>query len=180
MREMARRWGVRAILLLAGVAVSACSTGGPQSDTPETPRTTTNDPTDTYDKTNPNIEGRLGDLFSAANDTAKGQNLRVNKYLWRGALETLSFLPLESTDPFSGVITTEWGSLSGAENERFKVTVYISDEKLKAETLRVAVFRQVRRGGGWTTAAVQDEVPRRIEDSILTRARQLRIADKKS
>lgn len=120
------------------------------------------------------------DLFLGEDTPGTGQNLRVNKYLWRGALDTLSFLPLASTDPFSGVIVTDWGVAQASPDERFKVTVFISDERLTADTLRVAVFREVRNGQGWQTAPVQADLPRRIEDSILTRARQLRIADRQA
>ncbi|WP_170317573.1 DUF3576 domain-containing protein [Paroceanicella profunda] len=120
----------------------------------------------------------VGDIFSGGSDQENtGQSLKVNKYIWKGALETLSFLPLSSTDPFSGVIVTDWGTAQGAANERFKVTVFISDERLTTDTLRVAVFREVRDGNTWVSAPVQEEVPRQIEDSILTRARQLRIAE---
>ncbi len=121
----------------------------------------------------------LGDAFrGGATDEATGGSLRVNKHLWRGALDTLSFLPLASTDPFSGVIVTDWGTPQGAQDERFKVTVFIADERLNTETLRVAVFRETRGPQGWISAPVADEVPRGIEDAILTRARQLRIAER--
>lgn len=123
----------------------------------------------------------IGGLFTGTEDPGTGQNLRVNKFIWRGALDTLSFLPLASSDPFSGVIVTDWGTITDAEAaERFKVTVYIADERLTADTLRVAVFREVRGNEGWISAPVQSDVPRQIEDSILTRARQLRIADKEA
>ncbi|HEU0221857.1 MAG TPA: DUF3576 domain-containing protein [Paracoccaceae bacterium] len=118
------------------------------------------------------------ELFVSENEPGTGQNLRVNKYLWRGALDTLSFLPLASTDPFSGVIVTDWGTTNASPDERFKVSVFISNERLTSDTLRVAVFREVRNDTGWVSAPVQAEVPRQIEDSILTRARQLRIAEK--
>ncbi|WP_118133246.1 DUF3576 domain-containing protein [Oceanicella sp. SM1341] len=120
----------------------------------------------------------VGDIFGGGSvQQNTGQSLQVNKYIWKGALETLSFLPLASTDPFSGVIVTDWGTSQAAANERFKVTVFISDERLAADTLRVAVFREVRDGNVWQSAPVQEDVPRQIEDSILTRARQLRIAE---
>lgn len=122
------------------------------------------------------------DVFdnNSANDELGGGNLRVNKFLWRGSLDTLSFLPLASTDPFSGVITTDWGTTVDDSGERFKVTVFIGDEKLTASSLKVAVFREVRRSGDWVSAPVQDQTPRKIEDAILTRARQLRIEAKEA
>lgn len=124
----------------------------------------------------------LSELFVGTEEEGTGQNLRVNKYIWRGALDTLSFLPLASTDPFSGVIVTDWGTPAGGEaaEERFKVTVYIADERLTPDTLRVAVFREIRGRQGWESAPVGETLPRQIEDSILTRARQLRIAEKEA
>jgi len=96
----------------------------------------------------------------------------VNKYLWRAALETLSFLPLESSDPVSGVFTTGWGAPAGARNA-VRATVYIQDPALDARSLRVAAFRRTGRG----SAPLSDTAVRELEDSILTRARQLKIAD---
>ncbi|MEM9048686.1 MAG: DUF3576 domain-containing protein [Pseudomonadota bacterium] len=128
----------------------------------------------------------VSELFVGTDRTGTGQNLRVNKFIWRGALDTLSFLPLASSDPFSGVIVTDWGTVTDVEatdveaSERFKVTVYIANERLTADTLRVAVFREVRGNEGWISAPVQADVPRQIEDSILTRARQLRIAEREA
>lgn len=122
------------------------------------------------------------EMFSSLGGGAaagSGQSLQVNKYIWRGALDTLSFLPLASTDPFSGVIVTDWGTAPAStdgQSERFKVTVFIENDRLAPDTLRVAVFREVESAQGWRSAEVQDDVPRQIEDAILTRARQLRIA----
>jgi len=96
----------------------------------------------------------------------------VNKYLWRASLETLSFLPLESADPVSGVFTTGWGAPAGARNA-VRATVYIQDPALDARSLRVAAFRRTGRG----SVPLSDAAVRELEDSILTRARQLRIAD---
>lgn len=102
--------------------------------------------------------------------------LGVNAYLWRASLDTLSFLPLASTDPFGGVITTDWGSAANAPNERFKVTAYVKGPELIAESLSVTVNKQVRGPGGvWTAAPVAPAVVSQLEDAVLTRARQLRV-----
>ena len=102
----------------------------------------------------------------------------VNGFLWRASLDTMSFMPLASADPFGGVIITDWHSPAGSPNERFKATVYILDKKLRADGVRVSVFRQTRdASGGWADAGVSPETRTRLEDTILTRARQLRIAD---
>ena len=101
----------------------------------------------------------------------------VNSFLWRASLDTLSFMPVVSADPFGGVILTDWHSPAETPNERFKVNVYILDRQLRADGVRVAVFRQQRVGGAeWRDATVAPETQRQLEDAILTRARQLRLA----
>jgi len=105
--------------------------------------------------------------------------LPVNKYLWQGALDTLSFLPLASSDPFTGVIATEWGSTPEAPGERLKVTAYILNPGLTAAALKVAVYREVRSDTGvWAPAPVSADTGRQLEDAILARARQIRIAER--
>lgn len=103
----------------------------------------------------------------------------VNKHLWRASLDTLAFLPLNSTDPFTGVIATDWAASPEAPNERFKVTAYVKSPSLAASSLQVAVFREIRSPEGpWTTAPVSSATARQLEDAILVRARQLRISDR--
>jgi hypothetical protein len=119
--------------------------------------------------------GSVGGILGGGGD--EKARLPVNKYLWQGALDTLSFLPLASTDPFTGVIATEWGSTPDAPGERFKVTAYILNSGLSAAALKVAVFREVQSEGGlWVPAPVSADTARQLEDAILTRARQIRIA----
>lgn len=102
--------------------------------------------------------------------------LGVNSYLWHASLDTLSFMPLKSADPFGGVIITEWYSAPAAPNDRMRVTVYILDRRLRADGLKVAVFRQSLGPQGWVDAAVNPETAVKLEDAILTRARELRLA----
>jgi Domain of unknown function (DUF3576) len=104
------------------------------------------------------------------------RTLGVNSYLWHASLDTLSFIPLSSADPFGGVIITDWYSAPQVPNERMKVTIYILDRNLRADGLKVAVFRQVRGTDGWADAAVAADTAIRLEDAILTRARELRLA----
>ena len=103
-------------------------------------------------------------------------NMGVNAYLWRASLETLNFMPLSDVDPFGGVIVTDWYASAEAPNERFKANVYILDTGLRADALKVSIFKQTRAAGGWNDAAVDADTARQIENSILTRARQLYIA----
>ena len=100
----------------------------------------------------------------------------VNRYLWAASLETLDFLPVYSADPIAGLIISDWYINPEAPNERFKTTVYILDNALRADALRVSVFRQERDDqGAWVDVAVNPATPREIENAILTRARQLRL-----
>ncbi len=100
----------------------------------------------------------------------------VNAFLWRATLDTLSFMPLADSDPFGGTYATEWHSIAEKPDERFKVQVYILDTRLRADGLAVQVFRQMRDSSGWVDASVDPDTAIQIENSILTRARQLRIA----
>lgn len=104
-----------------------------------------------------------------------GGGIGVNSYLWRASLDTVSFLPLASADAFGGVIITDWYSPANAPDERFKVTIYILDRRLRADGLKVAVFKQARQDGGWVDAPVSSNTTIDLENAILTRARQLRI-----
>jgi hypothetical protein len=98
----------------------------------------------------------------------------VNSYLWRASLETLSFMPLTQADSAGGVIVTDWYSNPGNPNERVKVSVSILDQDLRADALRVAASRQVLQGGNWLEAPVQAATVQKLEDIILTKARDLR------
>ena len=98
----------------------------------------------------------------------------VNGWLWRASLETLSFMPLLQSDSAGGVIVTDWYANPNNPGERVKVTVTILDQDLRADALRVAASRQVAQGGGWVDAPVQAATVQRLEDIILTKARDLR------
>jgi hypothetical protein len=121
-------------------------------------------------------EGGLN-LFGDDEGQPTGGDIGVNSFLWRASLDTISFMPVNSADPFGGVIITDWHANAEAPNERFKLNVYILGRQLRADGIRVAVFRQVlNRGGQWQDASVPEATKTKIEDSILTRARQLRNA----
>lgn len=108
-------------------------------------------------------------------DQDSGGGIGVNGFLWRASLDTIAFMPVSSADPFGGVIITDWYAMPDTPQERFKMNVYILDRALRADGVRVAVFRQVQDGnGGWVDASVPDSANGKIEDAILTRARQLR------
>ncbi|TKD51938.1 DUF3576 domain-containing protein [Sphingomonas baiyangensis] len=98
----------------------------------------------------------------------------VNSYLWRASLETLSFMPLLQTDSNGGVIVTDWYVNPNTPGERMKVTVTILDTDLRADAVRVAALREVNQNGQWVSAPVQAATVQKLEDIILTTARDLR------
>lgn len=144
-----------AALLSAGLVTSGCSTLRGGSDTAQSESLS---------------KARKAKRKNAA------PNMGVNSYLWRASLETLDFMPLDSVDPFGGVIITDWYANPSVANERFKANVYILDANLRADALKVSVFKQKRQGGGWVDAATDADTAREIENAILTRARELYIA----
>ena len=173
--------GVRLTSILAGAALIAslggCAWGDPDSTYPEYqkhgrgPHTAT--PPDS-------VFGPGGiSLFGADEPEVDegGSGIGVNSYLWRASLDTISFMPLASADPFGGVIITDWYTPAEAPEERLKVNIVILGRQLRADGVRASVFRQQRDGtGAWVDAAVAPETATELENAILTRARQLRIA----
>jgi hypothetical protein len=162
---------------LAAVMIAGCS-----GVTVEEPQAVRNEQTDRIRQQYGTITGDEGFvLFSSRQREQQdggggGPSIGVNVYLWRAALETIDFMPLVQADPFGGVIITDWFSPPETPGERFKLTVYILDRELRADGVKVAVFRQINGDGGWTDATVESTTAIGIEDSILTRARELRIA----
>jgi hypothetical protein len=98
----------------------------------------------------------------------------INAYLWRAALDTVAFMPLLQTDSNGGVIVTDWYVNPGSPGERMKLTVTILDRDLRADAVRVAASRQLLQSGQWIDAPVQAATVQKLEDIILTKARDLR------
>ncbi|WP_257557047.1 DUF3576 domain-containing protein [Sphingobium sp. CFD-2] len=105
---------------------------------------------------------------------SKVTTIGVNAYLWRASLDTLSFMPMVQTDSNGGVIVTDWYANPNSPNERMKLTVSILDQDLRADALRVAASRQVSQGGQWVDVPVQAPTVQKLEEIILTKARDLR------
>jgi len=102
----------------------------------------------------------------------------VNAYLWRATLDTLSFMPLGSADPWGGVVNYDWYVNPQAPNERFKATVFILDRRLRADALNVAITKEVKdAAGAWVSAPVAAQTETDLENAILTKARQLNLAN---
>jgi hypothetical protein len=121
-----------------------------------------------------------GGLFGSKSEKkdAPDTGVAVNAFLWRASLDTINFIPLVSADPFGGVIISDWYTPQESPNERMKVQITILDRELRADGVRVSVFKQMAnaKGGGWVDAQVDPHTNTDIENAILTRARQLRIA----
>ena len=107
---------------------------------------------------------------------ASGDSITVNSYLWRASLDTVSFMPLTTVDPFGGVILTDWYSDPEKQNERYKLNVFVKGSQLRSDAISVSAFQQKRSGSTWKDVAVDPTIARKIEDAILTRARQVRVA----
>jgi hypothetical protein len=158
------------LLLPAAIATGGCSIFGSADDAQKAPEPVTA----TDGKNGGLLDGLLGNPLLGGSRSDDG--IAVNSYLWRASLDTVSFLPLSTADPFGGVIITDWYSPPESPGERFKVTVYILDRELRADGLRVTVFRQKRETpGGWIEAPVDKKLNRDLENAILKRARQMRI-----
>lgn len=161
------------------LAFSACSgiKGGEAKYPTGADRAATGGNNNIYEK--PQSIFGAGGLLGAAtgkNDRDQGVGLGVNALLWRASLDTINFMPITSADPFGGTIITDWYSNPSITDERVKVNIYILGRELRADGIRVAMFRQIRKGGGWQDAAVDPAAAGQLEDAILTRARELRIA----
>ena len=120
-------------------------------------------------------------LLGGQNDANENNGIGVNGFLWRASLDTISFLPLTSADPFGGVIITDWYTPPESPAERFKVTVYILGRELRADGVRVSVFRQKREatGADWLDASTGKNTSTSLENAILSRARELRVSQRR-
>jgi hypothetical protein len=174
----------RIILVVAAtLALTACGADLSNKGTvfPETKRIKRGG-TDAYDKgADQSIFG--GDGFNLFGGGSKdeagggvGSGIAVNSFLWRAALDTVSFMPLSSADPFGGVILTDWYSPPETPNERFKLNIFILDRQLRADALRVAVFKEIEKDNLWRAAVIEKKTTINIENRILERARELRLA----
>ena len=100
----------------------------------------------------------------------------VNSFLWRASLDVLSFMPLLQADPFGGVIITDWYTPPSSPKERFKVDVLILDPQLRSDALRISIFHQIHEHGVWKEIPTDATVVNDVEESILLKARSLRIS----
>ena len=126
-------------------------------------------------------EGGFSLLGERGNKDKNQNGLGVNGFLWRASLDTVSFMPIASADPFGGVITTDWYAAPDAPNERAKLNIFILDRDLRADGVKVTVFRQTKGADGeWADAPIAAATATQLEEAILTRARQLKLAQRDS
>lgn len=155
--------------ILIALIISACSPSGKAKD---------------YND-NLGPQGDIGTIFGdsmtfggpdKAGKNGTGSNIAVNSFLWRASLDTLSFMPLNQVDPFGGVILSDWYSTPESPTERYKLNVYILTRALRSDGVKVSVFKQMRSASNeWQDVGVNKDTATQIENSILTRARQMRI-----
>ena len=158
----------RYLLLILIAGLTACSSLEPRTDIPAT------------DKEDPGsfITGRsesgvsLSDITGLSNKESSG--IPVNALLWRASLDITSILPIDDIDVFSGTLITDWYSLPSKPSEQIKLAVFVLDKELRSDAIRVVVYVQSRKGDVWQDAGIDPELAIRLEDLILTRARELR------
>jgi hypothetical protein len=172
----ARRMLAVAGVLALGLSVTACNFDlGGEAKYPS-PNRQKPGPTVQYED-EPGVFG-AGGMFGPdlPDEQGGGGGIGVNNLLWRASLDTVSFMPLVSADPFGGVIITDWYTPPSAPDERFKINIYILGRALRADGLRASVFRQQMQSGTWVDAPVALNTATDLENAILTRARQMRLA----
>lgn len=181
MRRQVSTLKTAACLALAAFLFAACENTTPPMDDPNTPLPGQSNRG--YNLPEGSIFGSEGvDVFGMFGGGKRGigggggSGIGVNSYLWRASLDTISFMPLSSADPFGGVIITDWYTPPETPNERFKMNVYILGRQLRADAVRIAIFRQAKGDNDWADATVKKETVTNMENKILIRARQLRFA----
>lgn len=159
--------------LTLGLLLSACGTISPDAE-------------QSYPKTEEDrrkarlgkITGEEGLILGGASDDDKdaGKNpLSVNSFLWRATLDTLAFMPISSADPWGGTVLTDWYEDPAAPGERYKLNVLILDRQLRADSLKISAFKQRKTNQGWSDMPTDPTLGRKLEDTVLTRARELRV-----
>lgn len=173
MKTKLAKVAVLSVLALSAAVLSGCGEGKavyPTRDKGASAPRMSNEPRETVF----GPEGMFGDSKKKGDGDAAG--IGVNSFLWRASLDTIAFMPIATADPFGGTIITDWYTLPESPAERFKVNVFILDRALRADGVKVSVFKQVRDAmGQWVDVKVDPRMVTDLENSILTRARQLRI-----
>ena len=163
-----------ALLIALGMSASSCSmfsnikTVAPEANPTDMPK-------------GPGLlSGESGNLLDAfkggkSGSSETGGNIGVNIYLWRSALETVAFMPITQADSAGGVITTDWYSQPNQPDERVRANVLILGKTLRSDALKVTLFKQVRKNNEWTNTTVAPATVTAVEDTILTKARAIKV-----
>lgn len=159
--------------LLAVSVLAACSTANVEADYPQSDNSASEESGSVFDFFRRN---EVDQAAGKAPAPAGPRGLGVNALLWQASLDTLSFMPLTTADPVGGVIITDWYNDPSATDERVKINLVISGRELRADALRVSVFRETNRRGQWVSTAASSRAARQLENIILTRARDLATA----
>jgi len=171
------RFRVAAACLVLGGLLTGCDSANTEYAYPESYGKTIYHP---GDKRPDSVFGKEGlDIFGQSKKSAEqgGGGLGINSFLWRASLDTISFMPIASADPFGGVIITDWYAPPETPSERFKLNVFIMGRSLRADGLKIAAFRQIKdETGNWADRPVDANVVTDLENTVLTRARKMRIA----
>ncbi|MBI2235687.1 MAG: DUF3576 domain-containing protein [Magnetospirillum sp.] len=173
MKRTMRAGLMAAALVGAGTLLSACDQAKavyPERDRGASAPRMSNEPRAT-------VFGSEG-LFGSdkKKEAGEGSGIGVNAFLWRASLDTIGFMPVTAADAFGGTIITDWYQLPESPNERFKINVFILDRALRADGVKISVFKQVKDAAGqWADVKVEPRMVADLENSILTRARQLRV-----
>ena len=121
------------------------------------------------------VDGIIGRQKNNNNNSVSSVGMSINVFLWQGALETISFMPLSSTDSIGGTILTDWYSTDGKENERCKLNIFITGQELKTQNLRVSSFCQEYKNQNWINLKTSDEDNIKLENAILNKAKKLKL-----
>ena len=130
-------------------------------------------------RTGGGLFGKKGgiDLLNENNQTASiGVGMPINPYLWKGSLETVSFMPLASADPFSGIIITDWYTDNNNPEERCKLNIFIKGAEMKTDNLKVNSFCQKFANGKWVDQEISVENNSKLENAILNKAKKIRLS----
>ena len=170
-----RAGSVALAMLVVGGLLAGCGSSAPKSPYPDKDRSDSAPrPASPKDDSLFGEDGLLGGSKKRADSD---QSISVNAFLWRAALDTLAFMPIANADPFGGTIITDWYQVPEGPAVRFKLNVFILDRVLRADGIKVSVFKQAKDSNGqWIDIRIDPKMGPDIENSILTRARQLRIA----
>lgn len=179
MHKFMTRLTAAALIIAIPAALSACDTSKIKKETSYPTSSAKGSQRGYTDDKKETIWGdgiTIGDKIFGGDEKQPEAGIGVNSFLWRAALDTIAFMPVQSADPFGGVILTDWYENADAPGERYKINVYILDRQLRADGVRVSVFKQVENRGQWKDTDVGANVATDIENTILTRARELKVA----